>query len=60
MPARLVINEYELRGRTFELWSDGGRRFLSAGGFEVDTDKAFDPPLTNEELCAIDDTARGQ
>lgn len=53
---RMLYDDHELRGQTYEIWSDDGYRYLvdPSRRFVVDTDR-FDPPLTNEELLAICD-----
>lgn len=58
---RMLCGDYELRGRTYEIWSYDGARYLvdPETRFMVDTDRAFDPPLTNEELLAVYDYGRG-
>lgn len=53
--------DYELRGQTYEIWSDNGERYLAdpRKNMVVDTDHAFDPPLSNEELLGIYDYGKG-
>ncbi len=53
--------DYELRGRTYEIWSASGDYYLvdPSQGTVVDTDHAFDPPLSNDELLGIYDYSKG-
>lgn len=61
MPDTLLTKDFELRGRTYEIWNNGGNRTLvdPMKREVVDTDHDFDPPLTNEELLAIYDYGKG-
>ena len=61
MSERCLCPDFELRGQTYEIWSDMGQRLLidPRKNEVVDTDHAFDPPLTNDELLSIYDYARG-
>ena len=46
--------DFELRGRIYEIHTDRGERYLvDVLMVVVDTDHAFEPPLTNEELLSI-------
>jgi hypothetical protein len=58
---RCLCPDYELRGRTYEIWNDGSTRILVDPRKRevVDTDHAFDPPLTNDELLGIYDYGKG-
>lgn len=59
--------DFQLRGQTYEIWTNPGcptNRVLvkfdaSGRRVDVDTDTAFDPPLTNEELLSIYDYGKG-
>jgi hypothetical protein len=46
---------------TYEIWSVSGERCLvdPRKNEVVDTDHAFDPPLSNDELLAIYDYGKG-
>jgi len=61
MPEKLLTKDFELRGRTYEIWNTSdGRTLVDPKKREVvDTDCAFDPPLTNDELLAIYDYGKG-
>lgn len=61
MSDRCLCPDFDLRGLTWEIWSDSdGRRLVDPRKREVvDTDRAFDPPLTNDELLAIYDYGKG-
>lgn len=64
MSDRCLCADFELRGKTWEIWSDStsstGRVLVDPRKREVvDTDCAFDPPLTNDELLAIYDYGKG-
>jgi hypothetical protein len=61
MPERCLCPDYELRGQVYEIWTDSaGRVLVDPRKREVvDTDHAFDPPLTNEELLGIYDYGKG-
>ena len=63
MADRCLCPDFELRGETYEIWTDGmssaNRLLVDPRRREVvDTDRAFDPPLTNDELLAIYDYGR--
>lgn len=56
--------DFELRGQTWEIWNDStnssNRCLVDPRKREVvNTDDAFDPPLSNEELLAIYDYGKG-
>lgn len=57
---RCLDRHFELRGEAYEIWTDSDGRFLvhPSNSEIVDTDHAFDPPLTNEELLSIYDYGR--
>lgn len=60
MVERCLCPDFELRGRTYEIWPDSmcpsNRRLVDPRThFAVDTDHDFDPPLSNDELLAIYD-----
>lgn len=61
MTERCLCLDFELRGQIYEVWSDGGERYLADPRKRevVDTDRAFDPPLSNDELLAIYDYGKG-
>lgn len=64
MTARCLCPDFELRGQTYEIWtnsSDPSNRCLvdPRAREVVDTDCAFDPPLSNDELLAIYDYGKG-
>lgn len=59
MPDRLLTNDFELRGKVYEIWNTTDGHILVLGDEVIDTDHAFDPPLTNEELLAIYDYGKG-
>lgn len=64
MTDRILCPDFELRGQTFEIWSNSGdpsnRCLVDPRKREVvDTDHAFIPPLTNDELLAIYDYGKG-
>lgn len=64
MSDRCLCPDFELRGQTWEIWTDsttrGGRLLIDPRKREVvDTDRAFDPPLSNDELLAIYDYGKG-
>ena len=59
-----LFPDYELRGRMYEIWTNGAcpsnRVLVDPETHEdIDTDTAFDPPLTNDELLAIYDYGKG-
>lgn len=56
--------DYKLRGQTYQIWTDNtitsNRCLVDPRKQEVvDTDRAFDPPLTNDELLSIYDYGKG-
>lgn len=56
--------DFELRGATWEIWTNplcsSNRRLVNPRTrCDVDTDREFDPPLTNEELLSIYDYGKG-
>lgn len=62
--SQLLCLDFELRGRVWEVWTDpthpSNRMLVDPRTQEVvDTDHAFDPPLTNEELLSIYDYGKG-
>jgi hypothetical protein len=62
--ATLWCSDFELRGKTYEIWSDSmrpsNRCLVDPRKKEVvDTDTAFTPPLTNDELLSIYDYGKG-
>lgn len=61
MRSTCLCPDFELRDQTYEIWSHSGERYLvnPVTRFVVDTDHAFDPPLTNDELLAIYDYGKG-
>jgi hypothetical protein len=64
MRERCLCPNFELRGETWEIWTDactrGGRLLVDPRKREVvDTDHAFDPPLSNDELLSIYDYGKG-
>jgi hypothetical protein len=61
MSERCLCQDFELRDKMYEIWSYGGERVLIDPHYNevVDTDRAFDPPLTNEELLRIYDYGKG-
>jgi hypothetical protein len=61
MTDRCLCEDFELRGRSYEIWNNGGDRYLidPHSQYVVDTDHDFDPPLSNDELLAIYDYGKG-
>lgn len=61
MAERVLTIDFELRGQTYEIISVNGQRVLCDPRKKevVDTDHAFDPPLTNDELLSIYDYGKG-
>lgn len=61
MPDRLLTKDFKLRGSTYEIWNTADGRTLvdPVRRHVIDTDTAFDPPLTNEELLSIYDYGKG-
>lgn len=61
MSDRCLCPDFELRGQTYEIWNttDGRTLVDRRTHTVVDTDRAFDPPLTNDELLAIYDYGKG-
>ena len=63
MTERCLCPDYELRGQTYEIWTDpmhpSNRCLVDPRKNKVvDTDHAFDPPLSNDELLGIYDYGR--
>lgn len=63
MTDRCLCPDFELRGQTYEIWTDptttSNRRLVDPRTREdVDTD-AFTPSLSNDELLAIYDYGKG-
>jgi len=61
---RCLCEDFDLRGQTWEIWTDSSspsNRVLCdpRKNEVVDTDHAFYPPLTNDELLAIYDYGKG-
>lgn len=58
---RLLTGDFELRGQIYEIWNGSEGRYLADPRKRevVDTDHAFDPPLTNDELLSIYDYGKG-
>lgn len=58
---RCLTSDFELRGEVFEIWSGSDGRTLvnPRTRMVVDTDREFDPPLSNDELLAIYDYGKG-
>ena len=58
---RCLCPDFELRGQTYEIWNGSMGRFLvdPRKGEIVDTDHAFDPPLSNDDLLSIYDYGKG-
>jgi hypothetical protein len=59
-----MCRDFELRGQVYEIWThamhSSNRQLVDPRKNEaVDTDRAFDPPLTNDELLAIYDYGKG-
>jgi len=61
MPSHCLCPDFELRGQTYEIWSDSAGRYLAdpRKNKVVDTDHDFTPPLTNDELLSIYDYGKG-
>lgn len=64
MTDRLLCDDFELRGETYEIWTDSmspSNRLLADPRKRevVDTEHAFTPPLSNEELLSIYDYGKG-
>lgn len=61
MAERVLTTDFELRGQTYEIISIDGQIVLAdpRKNEVVDTDSAFDPPLTNDELLRIYDYGKG-
>lgn len=60
MGEKLLCPDFELRGQLYEIWTDDmhpSNRCLvdPRAKLVVNTDDAFGPPLTNDELLAIYD-----
>ncbi len=61
---RCLCPDLELRGRIYEIWTDpsspSNRCLIDPRKNEVvDTDRAFSPPLSNDELLSIYDYGKG-
>ena len=64
MSDRCLCSDFELRGQNYEIWSDSmhpsNRCLIDPRKHEVvDTDHAFDPPLSNNELLSMYDYGKG-
>lgn len=59
MSDRCLCEDFELRDTKYELWHDSDGNYLTDGHNVIDTDHAFDPPLTNDELLRIYDYGKG-
>lgn len=64
MTDRCLCQDFILRGKTYEIWTNPGdpsnRRLVDPLTREdVDTDIAFEPPLSNDDLLAIYDYGKG-
>ena len=64
MSDRCLCPDFYLRGQLYEIWTDSthpsNRCLVDPQKNEVvDTDTAFNPPLTNDELLAIYDYGKG-
>ena len=64
MTESCLCPDFELRGQTYEIWTDpmnSSNRCLvdPRTKFVVDTDHAFTPSLTDDELLAIYDYGKG-
>jgi hypothetical protein len=63
MSNHCLCSDFELRGQIYEIWTDSSpsnRCLVDRRKNEVvDTDHAFNPPLTNEELLSIYDYGKG-
>jgi hypothetical protein len=64
MSERCLCPDFELRGQIYEIWTDSNdpsnRMLVNPRKEEaVDTDHAFDPPLSNDELLSIYDYGKG-
>lgn len=64
MTDHCLCPDFELRGETYEIWtnsSDSSNRCLIDPRKKevVDTDHAFDPLLSNDELLSIYDYGKG-
>ena len=62
--SRCLCDDFELRGQTYQIWTDpwnASNRCLvdPVSGAAVDTDNAFTPELTNDEMLSIYDYGRG-
>lgn len=57
MSERCLCEDFELRGQTYEIWRGTEGNYLAdpRSQMVVDTDRAFSPPLTNDELLQIYD-----
>jgi len=64
MADHCLCPDFEFRGQVYEIWTNAAdpsnRCLIDPRKREVvDTDHAFDPPLTNDELLAIYDYGKG-
>jgi hypothetical protein len=64
MTERCLCPDFELRGQIYEIWTDSmnssNRCLVDPRKSEVvDTDHAFEPQLTNDELLSIYDYGKG-
>jgi hypothetical protein len=64
MSEQCLCPDFELRGQIYEIWNDSlhpsNRCLIDPRKNEVvDTDHAFDPPLSNDELLRIYDYGKG-
>lgn len=64
MNERRLCPDFDLRGQSYEIWTDAtstsNRCLVDPRKQEVvDTDHAFAPPLSNDELLAIYDYRKG-
>lgn len=63
MTERCLCADFELRGETYEIWTDStspsNRILCDPRRNDVVDTGAFDPPLTNDELLAIYDYGKG-
>lgn len=61
MSEKCLTTDFELRGKIYEIWNTVDGRILvdPIERMVVDTDHAFTPSLSNEELLAIYDYGKG-
>ena len=57
MTDKQLCPDFELRGQTYEIWADPNNP--SNRCLVIDTDHAFQPLLTNDELLSIYDYGKG-